>query len=102
MLSSSSLAGPEAAARLLKALANPERLRILCELSQGERKVQQLENCLGIAQPNLSQQLRVLREQQLVSTRRQGTCIHYRIRQGPALAVLQTLHQHFCVTTATT
>ena len=50
-----------AAGQLLKALANPDRLLLLCQLSQGERNVGELEALLGIVQPTLSQQLAVLR-----------------------------------------
>ena len=52
------------ACNLMKVLANPDRLMILCQLSQGELRVGELEERLGIVQPTLSQQLTVLREQQ--------------------------------------
>jgi DNA-binding transcriptional ArsR family regulator len=84
------------AARLMKALANPDRLMLLCQLTQGERSVSQLESELGILQPTLSQQLGVLREEGLVETRRDGKHIHYRVRSAPALAVLQVLYDQFC------
>ena len=58
------------ACRLLKVLTNPDRLMILCLLSQGERRVGELEEMLGIVQPTLSQQLTVLRDEEMVSTRR--------------------------------
>ena len=84
------------AARLMKALANPDRLMLLCQLTQGERSVSQLEAELGILQPTLSQQLGVLREEALVDTRREGKHIYYRVRSPQALAVLQALYQQFC------
>jgi DNA-binding transcriptional ArsR family regulator len=62
----------EAAAGLLKVLANPDRLMLLCRLAQGEASVGELEAELGILQPTLSQQLTVLREEALVETRRDG------------------------------
>ena len=62
-------AAAQQACRLLKALSNPDRLMLLCHLSQGERNVSELEADLGIRQPTLSQQLTVLREEALVSTR---------------------------------
>lgn len=86
----------EAACALLKSLANPDRLLLMCELAQGERNVGQLEQALGIVQPTLSQQLAVLREARLVDTRRHGKHIYYRIASEPALAVLQALHRQFC------
>ena len=59
----------DAAGQLLKALANPDRLLLLCQLSQGESNVSELEELLGIGQPTLSQQLAVLRREALVETR---------------------------------
>ena len=53
-----------------KLLANADRLMLLCQLAQGEKCVSELEALLGIVQPTLSQQLTVLREEALVSTRR--------------------------------
>jgi DNA-binding transcriptional ArsR family regulator len=80
----------------MKVLSNPDRLMILCQLSQGEKRVGELEQLLGIVQPTLSQQLTVLRDEQLVSTRREGKGIYYSINSPQALAVIQTLYQHFC------
>ncbi len=85
-----------AACSLMKVLANPDRLLILCELSQGEKRVGELEELLGIVQPTLSQQLTVLREQQLVSTRRDGKHIHYSLSSPQALALMKTLYEQFC------
>ena len=81
---------------LLKALGNPERLLLLCQLSQGEFCVSELEEALGIQQPTLSQQLSVLRAEELVTTRREGKQIYYSIASDPALAVMQVLYQQFC------
>lgn len=85
------------ACSLMKVLANPDRLMILCELSTGERRVGELEDRLGIVQPTLSQQLTVLRDEQLVSTRREGKHIFYSLASPSALAVIRTLYQQFCV-----
>jgi DNA-binding transcriptional ArsR family regulator len=84
------------ACRLLKALANPDRLLLLCQLTQGEMSVGELEAALGILQPTLSQQLTVLRNEALVETRRDGKHVFYCVARGPALAVLEVLHQQFC------
>jgi len=86
----------DAAGQLLKALANPDRLLLLCQLSQGERNVSELEAQLGIQQPTLSQQLAVLRREGLVETRRDGKQIFYRISSPAALAVIETLYRLFC------
>ena len=85
------------ASGLLKALANPDRLLLLCQLSQSEYSVGELELLTGIQQPTLSQQLGVLRVGQLVTTRREGKQIFYSIASKEALAVLQVLYQQFCL-----
>ena len=85
-----------AAAGLMKALANPDRLMLLCQLSQGESTVSELEAALGILQPTLSQQLGVLREEALVSTRREGKYIYYSVSSETVLAVLKVLYREFC------
>ena len=84
------------ACRLMKVLSNPDRLMLLCQLSQGEKRVGELEEILGIAQPTLSQQLTVLREEELVTTRRDGKRIYYQIASPQALAVMQVLYAQFC------
>ncbi|WP_448681785.1 ArsR/SmtB family transcription factor [Pseudomonas nicosulfuronedens] len=86
----------ESACQLLKALANTDRLMLLCQLAQGELNVGELEVCTGIAQPTLSQQLAVLRREQLVETRREGKQVYYRIASQQALAVIETLYRLFC------
>ena len=84
------------ASRLLKALANPDRLQLLCQLTQGEHCVSEMEALVGVLQPTLSQQLGVLRQEGLVSTRREGKQIFYSIASSDALAVMQVLYERFC------
>jgi DNA-binding transcriptional ArsR family regulator len=86
----------EKARGLLKVLSNPDRLLLLCKLAQGEQCVSDLERALGIAQPTLSQQLGVLRDEKLVTTRREGKQIYYGIASPEALAVMQVLYEQFC------
>lgn len=81
---------------LLKVLANPDRLLLLCQMSQGELCVSELEEMTGIRQPTLSQQLTVLREEQLVSTRREGKQIFYSIASKEATALMQLLYTLYC------
>jgi len=81
---------------LLKVLANPDRMMLLCQLTQGEHCVSELEGVLGIQQPTLSQQLGVLREEQLVNTRREGKQIFYSIASAEAMTILQVLYDLFC------
>ena len=84
------------ACRLLKVLGNPDRLLLLCQLTQGEYCVSELEALLGIQQPTLSQQLSVLRDENLVITRREGKQIYYQIASNEAKAVMQVLYEQFC------
>jgi DNA-binding transcriptional ArsR family regulator len=84
------------ACALMRVLANPDRLLLLCELAEGERNVGELEAAVGVAQPTLSQQLAVLREEDLVTTRREGKNIYYRLASPQALAVMQVLQAQFC------
>jgi len=86
------------ACRLMKVLSNPDRLMLLCQLSQGEKRVGELEDILGIVQPTLSQQLTVLREEELVATRRDGKHIYYQISSPQAMAVMAVMYQQFCKT----
>lgn len=89
-------AAAERARALLKVLSNPDRMLLLCKLSEGEHSVGALESALGITQPTLSQQLAVLRDEGLVQTRREGKQIHYTICSPEALAVMRTLYELYC------
>jgi len=84
------------ACNLLKVLSNRDRLLLLCQMTQGAYAVSELEAMTGIRQPTLSQQLTILRTEQLVSTRREGKKIFYNIASAEALAVLQVLYQLYC------
>jgi DNA-binding transcriptional ArsR family regulator len=86
----------EAAAALLKALAHPARLLVLCRLVEGEASVSELQPLTGLSMSALSQHLAVLREMSLVVTRREAQSIFYAVAQSPALGVLQALHDAFC------
>ena len=86
------------ACSLMKVLSNPDRLMILCQLSKGELRVGEIEDSLDIHQPTLSQQLTVLRELDLVSTRREGKNIFYSVQSPQALAVIEVLYAQFCKT----
>ncbi len=84
------------AARLLRALANPHRLMVLCLLGQGEMSVGQINEQVPLAQSALSQHLAVLRRDGLVSTRRLSQTIYYSLQPGPAADIIAVLHTHFC------
>jgi len=90
------LSSAEKACTLMKVLSNRDRMMILCEISQHERCVSELEEKLEIYQPTLSQQLTVLRKEKLVKTRREGKQIYYALESSQALAVIEVLYQQFC------
>ena len=84
------------ATRVLAVLSNESRLLLLCQLTQGERSVGELEELVDLHQPSLSQQLSVLRAQGLVTTRRDGKRIFYAIADARVQAILDTLYRLYC------
>ena len=84
------------AARLLRALANDKRLMLLRLLFGGERSVGELNARVDLSQSALSQHLAVLRNDGLVTTRREGQTILYALADGPAQRVIETLHGIYC------
>lgn len=84
------------AAGLMKALGNESRLMILCLLAEGERSVGELNELVPLSQSALSQQLARLREQGLVDTRREAQTIFYSLVDGPAMRVIDVLHDIYC------
>ena len=89
-------ANADNACRMMKTLANRDRLMLLCQLSQGEKRVGELEEATNILQPTLSQQLAVLREENVVSTRRDGKHIYYKISSPIAMSVMELLYATYC------
>ena len=89
-------ANAEAAEALLKALANAARLTILCELLSGERTVTQLHEAAGLSMSAVSQHLAKLRDEAIVSTRRESQTIYYSLASPAAEALLRTLYDVFC------
>jgi ArsR family transcriptional regulator, virulence genes transcriptional regulator len=90
-----------AASDLLKALANPHRLMILCQLSEGERSVGELAAFLGIRDSTVSQHLAILRRDGLVDARRDGQTIYYSISSAPARELVEVLYRSYCAPQAT-
>ncbi len=80
-----------AAADLLKLVANPNRLRILYLLTDGEWSVSEIEQRLGIRQPTLSQQLGELRTADVVATRREHKVVFYSLTDSRVRALLEAI-----------
>lgn len=88
------------AARLLKTLGNEKRLMVLCLLVGGEQSVGELNARLALSQSALSQHLAVLREDGMVTTRRDAQTIFYSLAEGPAQRIIETLHGIYCAAEA--
>lgn len=81
---------------LLKTLAHPSRLMIVCKLVEGEKSVGELEAQLGIHQPTLSQQLTVLRRARIVGARRQAKQVFYSLAETRLAELVAALYDIFC------
>lgn len=84
------------ATQLLKALANENRLMILCSLAQGELSVGELNDKVSLSQSALSQHLAWLRREQLVQTRRDAQTIYYSLQGTKAQQVIEVLQSIYC------
>jgi DNA-binding transcriptional ArsR family regulator len=84
------------ATALLKAIANPARLVILCQLVEGECSVRALERAVGLSQSAISQHLAVLRRGDVVTSRRDGQTIFYSLASADVVTLMGTLHDVFC------
>lgn len=84
------------AAAYLKTLAHEGRLMILCHLGSGEKSVGTLEELLDIRQAAVSQMLARLREEGLVTTRREGKTIYYSLADESTYEVISLLYRLFC------
>jgi len=88
------------AAALLKALANDQRLLMLCCLLEGPLSVGEINDRVPLSQSALSQHLGVLRDAGLVTTTRKSQTIYYSLAKGPALQIMEVLYEAFCAPTA--
>lgn len=84
------------AAKLLKAMSNPARLVILCQLAEGERSVGELERAVGLSQSGISQHLALLRREEVVVYRRVRQTVLYALASRDVVALMTTLHGLFC------
>ena len=84
------------ASDFLKALAHESRLMILCILAEGEKSVSELEDILSLRQPTVSQQLARLRADGLVTTRRDGKAIYYKLASAETRVVIGAIYDVFC------
>ena len=84
------------ASRALKAIAHPLRLKILCVLGNDELSVQEIVDCVGTSQSNISQHLAILREKDVLRTRKDANRVLYRIGDERMLTLIGMMREVFC------
>ena len=84
------------ASGLLRVMANESRLLILCNLLEGEKAVQEIQEVVGLSQSALSQQLAILRGEKLVATRREAQSVYYSLASPEAETMIATLYEIYC------
>ncbi len=84
------------AVKLLKALANERRLFILCHLLDKELSVGEMNQFLGLSQSALSQHLAILRNDNLVSTRKEAQTVYYSLKSEEVREMIALLHRLYC------
>ena len=84
------------ASKLLKSLANPNRLMVLCHLSKDECTVGELEKLVGLSQSALSQHLARLRDEGIVECRREAQSMFYSVKDEKAKQLLSSLYDLYC------
>ncbi len=81
---------------LLKAIAHPQRLMLMCYLSEGEKNVTELQELCGISQSQLSQFLNRMGREKLLKSRKDGTFVYYSVADKNILKLLQAMQRIFC------
>lgn len=84
------------AAFALKAMSHPLRLKILCAIGEQEMSVQDLVDCVGTTQSNVSQHLAKLRDKAILSSRRDANRIYYRVNDERTLRLVEMMREVFC------
>ena len=86
----------ETAARALKAIAHPLRLKILCVLGESELCVQDIVEAVGTSQSNISQHLAILRDKEVLRTRKNANRVYYRVGDHRTLQLIVLMRELFC------
>ena len=88
------------ASRALKAMSHPLRLKILCTLGEQEVSVQDIVEKVGTSQSNISQHLAILRDKDILSTRKDANRVYYKIGDPRLLQLISMMRAVFCTTNA--
>lgn len=86
----------EMAARALKSIAHPLRLKVLCVLGEQEACVQEIVDAVGTSQSNISQHLAILREKGVLVTRKDANRVYYRVGDQRTLQLVGMMREVFC------
>jgi DNA-binding transcriptional ArsR family regulator len=86
----------EQAARALKAMSHPLRLKILCVLGPAEVSVQEIVEAVGTSQSNVSQHLAVLRDKRVLRARKDANRVYYRVGDERTLQLIGMMREVFC------
>ncbi len=86
----------ERAARSLKAMSHPLRLKILCRLGAEEVSVQDIVLQVGTSQSNISQHLAILRDKGILDSRKDANRVYYRVSDSRTLQLIGMMRQVFC------
>jgi len=84
------------ASRSLKAMSHPLRLKILCILGDKEISVQDIVECVGTSQSNISQHLAILRDKGILDSRKDANRVYYRVGDERTLRLIDMMRQVFC------
>ena len=86
----------EQAARAMKAISQPLRLKILCVLGDREVSVQEIVASVGTSQSNISQHLAILRDKGMLRTRKDANRVYYRVGDTRTLKLISMMRDVFC------
>lgn len=84
------------ASRALKAMSHPLRLKILCTLGEGEVSVQDIVDNVGTSQSNISQHLAILRDKDILATRKEANRVYYKVSDPRLLQLIGMMREVFC------
>ena len=84
------------ASKALKAMGHPLRLKILCVIGEQELPVMDIVNQVGTTQSNISQHIDILREKEIITSRREGSKILCKVRDHNILQLMNAMQQTFC------
>ncbi len=86
----------ETAARALKAISHPLRLKVLCVIGEQEACVQEIVDAVGTSQSNISQHLAILRDKGVLLTRKDANRVYYRVGDPRTLQLIVLMREVFC------